>query len=464
MVRAFILTFVLFCAFLSGAHAQLVSVEIQETRLRELYAVEYRTYTEEPVGTVVLYNPASAEFRADVVLGGEHYINTPMKMTAKLQPKQKTDIPLHIDLDISVLDLSRRVEHIPITLEISVYLNTVRVHSEVVSRDVIVHDRHKLPAGDPSKIAMFVNPGDERIMSELSAGMGTTNVEKAAAAFGLLQKRGVYCVGSGSPQIQYPRELLRTKFGSFYDCSLLYAAVLESMGTETRLIFNSDVMLPLYRDQGSWHPVDMNMLSMDFKSAGQAGAKMLYTMTSQNADAVVLREAWVRYPPLRFPILAPEDMSLLKTVDAFIAEDRMDDASKVLDQLLAKYPDQPVLLNNAGNVDLLAGNPQQAVARYAKAAERAPDDGGLYLNMGIAYHKLGDEDRSIESFGKAYTQLGSYVAMCRLLNLDAESRFYEEVDSLLRKAVRRTTDIFTVALGSRSLTKSQYPLYWKRFH
>jgi tetratricopeptide (TPR) repeat protein len=457
-------TMVFCCVLLSEADAQLVSVDIEKIELNELYAVEYRSYTEEPIGAVTMYNPTSRELRATVILSGEQYINAPMKMTAKLPAKQKTDIPLHIDLDIGVIDLGRRVEHIPISIEVSAYLGNVKVNSQTVSRDIIVHDRHKLPDGDPSKIAMFVDPGDEYVMSELSAGMGSTSEEKAAAAFALLQKKGIYCTGTGSAQIQYPRELLKIKFGSFYDCSLLYAAVLELLGVEAKLIFNSDVMLPMYKHQGEWHPVDMNMLSLNFEGARSSGEKLQYSMSSQVAQEVVLREAWKKYPPLRFPELAPEHMKLLESVDEYIEEDRLDDAAKVFDQLLEEYPDQPVLLNNAANVDLLMGNAQRAVARYTRAAGRSPDDGGLYLNTGIAYYKLGDEEKSIEFLGKAYTKLGSYRAMCRLLNLDEENRFYEEIDSLLRKAIHQTTEVFTVALGARSLAKSAYPLYWKRFH
>ena len=156
-------------------------------------------------------------------------------------------------------------------------------------------------------------------------------------------------------------------------------------------------------------------------------------------------------------------MSMLKLVDDYIEDERLEDAAKVYEQLLQEYPDQPVLLNNAANVDLLMGNIELAAEKYSRSADRAPDDGGLYLNMGIAYDKLGDEEKSMEYLRKAYTKLGSYIAMCRLLNLDEESRFYEEVDSLLRKAVRRASEVFTVALGTRSLKKSQYPLYWKRF-
>jgi tetratricopeptide (TPR) repeat protein len=463
MRRILILALVFCCAFLSKANAQLVSVEVREVKLDELYAVEYPLYTKEPMGAVTIYNPTNSELRAAIILGGEQYINAPMKMSAKLPPKEETKVPLHVDLDVSVLNLSRQVEQVPITIDIGVYLNNLNVYPEKLEKDLIIHDIHKVPAGDPMKIAMFVDPSDKYIMAEISAGMGSTSEEKAKSAFELLQKKGIYCVGAGTAQIQYPRELLKVKFGSFYDTSFLYTAVLELLGVETELMFSSGVMLPLYRHQGNWHPVDMNMLSQNFDLARAAGAKLQNSMSSRGAETVVLREAWKKYAPLRFPELAPADMSQLRLVDKYIEEDRLDDAAEVFSKLLEKYPDQPVLLNNAANVDLLMGNMQQAVDKYARSADRSPDDGGLYLNMGIAYSKMGDEEKSIEYIGKAYTKLGSYLAMCQMLNLDAESAFYHEIDALLRKAVHETTEKFTLALGTRSLKKSQYPLYWKRF-
>lgn len=464
MMRIFLLTLVLCCVLLSQANAQLISIEIEDVQIKELYAVEYGLYIEEPIGIVAIFNPTSKELRATVILSGEKYINAPMKMTAKLPPKKKTEIPLYIDLDIGVLDLDKQVEHVLVSIEIAAYLDNLQVFSsDGITRDVIIHDSHKIPGDDPLKIAMFVDPGDKYIMAELSAGMGKTSEEKAKAAFELLQKKGIYCLGAGSAQVQFPRELLEVKFGSFYDCSFLYTAVLELLGVEAQLMFNSDVALPFYKNEDVWYPVDMNMLSLDFESARSSGAKLEFALSSRDAQTVVLQEAWQKYPPLQFPELDPEDMSLLKTVDKYIEDEDFEDAAKVFEQLLEEYPEDPVILNNAANVDVLMGNMQQAVERYALAAEFAPDDGGLYLNMGIAYHKMGDEEKSLEAIGKAYTKLGSYIAMRRELNLDTDSMFYDEIDGLLRKAVRHTTEELSATLRARSLTKSQYPLYWKRF-
>ena len=465
MVKTLPFVLVFCCIVLSQADAQLVSIDIQDIQLKELYAVEYSLYTEEPIGSATVYNPTSEELRATVVLGGEKYINAPMKMTAKLPPREKTEILLYIDLDIGVLDLDRQVEHFSISIQLSAYLGSVEVFdSGEIARDVVIHDSHKIPHGDPWKIAMFVDPEDRYVMSEISAGMGKTSEEKAAAVFELLQRKGIYCIGAGSSSVQHPRELLEVKFGSFYDCSFLYAAMLELMGVEVKLMFDENVLLPFYNHAEEWHPVDVNMLSMNFEAARSAGAKLEFTLSSRDAETVVLREAWQKYPPLQFPELDPEDMLLLRSVDEHIEEERLEEAAAIFEQLLEKYPEDPVLLNNAANVDVLMGNMQQAVKRYTRAAEFSPGDGGLYLNMGIAYHKMGDEKRSMKALGKAYTKLGSYMAMRSELNLDEDSKFYDEIDNLLRKAVRHTTEEFAISLRARSLAKSEYPLYWKRFH
>ena len=166
MVRVPLLIFVLSLALLNQADAQLVSIDIEDVQIKELYAVEYSLYAEEPIGTATIFNPTSEELRATVVLSGGKYINAPMKMTATLPPGQETEIPLHIDLSISVLDLDKQVEHVPVSIQIAAYLGSLRVFdSDEITRDVVLHDSHKIPDGDPSKIAMFVDPGDKYVMS-----------------------------------------------------------------------------------------------------------------------------------------------------------------------------------------------------------------------------------------------------------------------------------------------------------
>lgn len=451
----------------TAAYAQLVSVDVEEIEFRELYAVEYHVYTKESIGTATIYNPSSQELRADIVLSGERYINAPMKITARLPGGQRTKIPLYIDLDIGVLDLSRQTEHIPVNIDITAYLGEAQIfRSDDIARYIELHDRHKIPYDIPAKIAMFVDPRDKYVMSEVSSAIGnskSTPEEKAAAAFELLRRKGIYCIGSGSAQIQYPRELLRIRLGTVYDGSLLYVAVLESLDVETKLVFSPNEMLPFYKHQGRWYPVDINMLAGSFDAARSSGEKLKDAMLRMDSQTVVLREAWKKYPPLWFPVLASKDIPLFSSANKYIEEDKLEDAADVLDQLLKKYPSNPVLLNNAANVELLMGNLEQAVAKYNLAVNRAPNDGGLYLNMGIAYHRMGDEIKSMEYMGKAHTKLGSYVAMHNMLNLDEENGAYAEIDILLRKA-SRGSEISSIALAARSLTNSGYPLYWKRFH
>ena len=370
---------------------------------------------------------------------------------------------LLIGLDMSVLDLGRRIEHVPVSIGIDAYIDRAKVSSAEVRRELMIHDRHKLPNGERWKIAMFVDPRDKYVTSAIPMEIRGTGEEKARVAFSILQSKEIHCVGAGSSQIQYPRELLRVKFGSLYDCSLLYAAVLESLGVEAKLIFDSDEMLPLYRHQGEWLPVDMNMLSECFEAARSSGEKLEDTMLSQNAETLALRDAWEETPPLRFPELAHKDVLLSRSAEQYAGQNELRDAARIFSELLGRYPDESVVLNNAANVDLLMGNLQQALAKYTQAAKWAPDDGGIYLNIGIVYSKLGDEQKSIEFLERAYTKLGSYAVMCRILNLDEENIFYREVDTLLRKAIQHSTEVLSTALGTRIIERSQYPLYWKRF-
>lgn len=450
----------------ASINAQLMSVEIEDIQLKELYAAEYRAYMREPIGTLMISNPSNEELWATVILNGDRYINAPVKMTAKLPAGLRSQVLLYIDLDIGVLDLNRQIEHIPISIDLVAHLGETEVfHADEITRNIALNDRHKIPEGNPAKIAIFVDPNDRYIASEVSSGIDSNIAEekKALAAFEFLGKKGIYCIGPGGTQVQYPRELLRTKLGSVYDGSLLYVTVLEQLGVKTKLIFNNDTMLPLYRYEDNWYPVDMNMLGDSFSRARSSGDRLQEVMQSGRSETVVLHEAWKEYSPLWFPVLSSEDMPLFQSAGKHIEERNLEDAVKIFDQLLGKYPNNPVLLNNAANVELLMGKHKKAVDRYALAVNRAPDDGGLYLNMGIAYHRMGDEGKSLEFIRKAHTKLGSYTAMHNMLNLDENDGAYGEIDGLLRKASQESS-VISIALAARSMAKSQYPLYWKRFH
>ena len=137
---------------------------------------------------------------------------------------------------------------------------------------------------------------------------------------------------------------------------------------------------------------------------------------SGSHSLVVLHEAWNKYPPFRIPELSNEDMNLFNFAMTEIKYGRLPKAEKAFNQLLLKYYDNPVLLNNSGNINLLNDKIDQAIAKYNQALAQSPNDCGIYLNMGMACYKAKNHEKCEEYLGKAYAKAGSYSALRQLLD------------------------------------------------
>ena len=125
---------------------------------------------------------------------------------------------------------------------------------------------------------------------------------------------------------------------------------------------------------------------------------------------------------------------------------------------------RPAAYNNLGNIYLLNAKYEAAMSHYLKALFATPDDGAIYLNLGIAYHKMSDRAKTDEMLDRAYSELGSYRQMCSALGMKLDGSENEEVRSLLREAEKRVLQRRTRPLGTRATEadSKQLPLYWKK--
>jgi tetratricopeptide (TPR) repeat protein len=115
--------------------------------------------------------------------------------------------------------------------------------------------------------------------------------------------------------------------------------------------------------------------------------------------------------------------------------------------VLSRSPRDARALTNLGNLALVRGDAQLALAYYGRAARAAPRDPGIDLDRAVASLVLGDTDAAQRHAARAVRMLGGRAEAAALLGLvgadstAAESRAAdatrltpEEIDALLRRA------------------------------
>lgn len=283
--------------------------------------------------------------------------------------------------------------------------------------------------------------------------------------------------------VQFPRDTLRLKSGDCDDLSVLYSAGLENLGIETAfidvpghllLMFNTGLpvdkrdAISLQRDllvehnDSIWIPVETTMISTTFSEAWAEGARKFNVwQAKQRLKIISTRQAWATYQPVTLPpadytIEVPaktqvsqkvhrEQVRLItKSLDRLVmpyramaqsqAEDTealmqiaiiyakyglFSEAIKELDAILKREPKHSAAYNNRGNIYLAREQYERALDAYRYAEKLDPTDGGIKLNLAMAYYKIGKLHEASVKYREATLAdkaiAGEYATFSRLL-------------------------------------------------
>lgn len=251
--------------------------------------------------------------------------------------------------------------------------------------------------------------------------------------------------------LQFPRQTLQYKSGDCDDLTILYAALMESVGIETAFItvpghILAAVALPLtpheaartfYRkdsyivDKGKVYiPVEATMFGKGFNAAWAEGARQ-WNLAGTSARLIPVREAWNIYeavglredaPQLAFPSARTIDVSYNGELDKFVSGElvpqiaglqaemkRSGQTAKILNQLgvlyarYGKYTEAEVefkkairieeflpALINMGNIGLVNMDQKTAASWYERALKKDPNSKIALRGAIQVYNKLGD--------------------------------------------------------------------------
>jgi len=361
-----------------------------------------------------------------------------------------------------------------------------------------LNDRNALTWDDDRKAAAFVTLKDPMVMRFAKNAVGATkgraaktlntNLLTALGMFQAVSLYGVsYAVDPTSPYrdlsqnktaidyLQFPRHTLTYRAGDCDDLSVLYSALLESIGIETAFItvpghifiaFSLDIdpadaekqfsqpRSLIMKGGKAWLPIEVTDASGSFLKAWDSAAQQWREFApSGKAGFIPVREAWQSYEPVGLPgeaenIGLPDSSQLaaryMQEVTRFVerevapqvsqlqgeiarnrsnhkAVNRLgilyaryglsDKATEQFQAVLAQREYVPALIN-MGNLSLLRDDSQRALDFFQRASRQEPGNELVLLGLAKVNHEM-------ENFGStkaAYTKL-------KEVNPDLAARF-----------------------------------------
>jgi tetratricopeptide (TPR) repeat protein len=451
-------------------------LELQEINLDTVFPVFYKYYDDHPIGTVTLRNDENTPVSGITVsFYVKQYMDSPRvtKVDMDLDKNSELEVELNALLTEEVLEIT---EGTKVTADIEIhYLNRGKRQSISTTETLRLHDRNAMTWDDDRKAAAFVTSKDPNVLSfsKNIAGMVRDSGYKAIdenlrMAMGMheaLSEYGIsYVVDPKTPYaelsqktyeldyLQFPKQTMEYSAGDCDDLSILYCALLESIGIETAFVttpghifmaFSLDDTPEVVRKSSSnqsdyifkngrtWVPIEVTERSGGFSRAWKTGASQWREHSEKDqAGFFEIHDAWETYEPVGLPgggtfivlpnmstVMSMYERELRSYIDREIsirvvklqneikksgynkkpvnklgvlyARYGLTDKAKVeFDTILQRDARFVPALLNMGNLNYLDGRMEDALAYYERALKIDNDNPNVILCVARANHAL----------------------------------------------------------------------------
>ncbi|UCF05497.1 MAG: tetratricopeptide repeat protein, partial [bacterium] len=435
---------------LSGDH-----VELMDIKFDEVFPVFFKYYDDNPIGTATLRNIESGEItdiRVNLLV--KQYMDSPKSCAAPetLGKGEEQTIELSALFNEGVLAIT---EGTKVAADITVdYKFKGQQYTHTRVETLSLYDRNATRWDDDRKAAAFVTAKDPVVLKFAKSTAGIVNesgmkavnenLRMAMAMHEALSLFGMsYVIDPTTPYaefsqnntavdyLQFPKQSLEYKAGDCDDLSILYCALLESVGVETAFITTpghihmafSVNMSPeaaqstflrnddlIYYDDKSWIPVEITTIGEGFLKAWDDGAKLWREASMRDmAGFYPVREAWTIYNPVG---LSGEGEAL-----SYPHEDKV---ARIYQQEMGKFIDQEIypqvvklqgeidksggsirLINKLGVLYARYGLIDKAEREFNKVLAKNRSYLPTLLNMGNVYYLNGDLDKAMQYYDQA---------------------------------------------------------------
>ena len=451
-------------------------VVLEDVSIDPVYPVFYKYYDENAIGRAVLRNSGTVPIEnIRVALFIKQYMDNPKLCEGpdSLESGQKGEVMLYGLFTNRVLEISEGNKvSVKVTVDYSAdgtaqrreFIDTIRIHN----RNAITWD-------DDRKVAAFVTAKEPAVLkfSKNIAGMikGRTSralnpkLLMAIAIHRALDLYGMsYVVDPTTPYtefsknrlavdfLQFPKQTLVYRAGDCDDLSILYNALLESVGIKTAFITIPGHILPAFSldmtpgearklfeneedfismDGGTWMPVEITVIDGGFLKAWQIGAKEWRENSARKTSAFCsTRDAWNVYEPVG--LFGTADVSVpsgdhvveeyIKEVNRVVSKQIFNREQKLKSEI-ERAGDGSDPLNRLGVLYARYGLEEKAIAAFEKVLS-SEDYTPALMNLGNIYYLRNDMKSALTFYKRAYTKEPDNAKI-----LLALSRVYRELEN-----------------------------------
>ncbi len=456
-------------------------LRIDDVTVQEVFPVFFKYYDKHPVGSARITN-VSDEAISDIhlTLMVRQYMDnaTACQAPPDLEPGESATVEISGFFNDSVVNIT---ESTKVSAEFSLeFAQDNKEYLRTYTQTLRLHDRNSMTWDDLRKPAAYVTTKDTAVMTfsrQIAGVVGQAEqsavhptLRTAIALHTALALYGMnYTPDPSSPYrrretelaidyLQFPRQTLHYKAGDCDDLTILYCALLESLGIPTAMILVPghifaalDLQMTadearsqfaraedlIFLDDSTWIPLEVTSISDGFLTAWQTGAREWREAVAREQETlIVTADAWESYEPVWLPeadqpITMPPTESIQaayseqgtqfvdQTIYPLVAQLRAqideqgrrpslvnrlsvlyaryglyDRARRELAQLLDEAPDYAPAMANLGNIAFREGDAQTAVNLFQEALELRPDNPAILLSLARASHQ-------IENYGTA---------------------------------------------------------------
>jgi tetratricopeptide (TPR) repeat protein/DNA-binding beta-propeller fold protein YncE len=436
-----------------ASESNLSPVEIVDFQVGNVFSAIYKSYQDQPAGTLKLKNnlgetlyKAKVSFRVKDFMDTAWYYEIP-----QLKPHEAVEVKIFPTFNNKVLELS---EDSPVLAEITVQYQTQKQPREekftrpftLLKKSALTWSREEMtgafitpsdwPVKDFARGIFTIYGKDQFAMNEqIAHAMMIFDALRAYKLNYLMDPNNPYGKASGEgavDYVQYPRETLRLRSGDCDDLSVLFCALLENLGIRTAMvdvpghvfvIFETQVPaqnvaqvttqpnLVVLREGKVWIPLETTMVGQSNFTAAWIKAAEVYRQfeAKKQLNLIDTHASWEVFKPATLPAADFQvTLPARAEIDAIMDQEKSLQESGQKQAIAAAFadrlranPNDPATRQELGLAYAQSGYWTEAKAEFETILKQDPNQVNALSNLGSCAFETGKYPEAVQRYQEA---------------------------------------------------------------